>query len=277
MAKAGLETFGAQNDRDLDEIAATFAGYEPRPVDRPRLLSWLNNLQRQHWQLGIKLLRQVKYYGIAEIMRLMTPLRDVIRGQLEADGYDEAHAVYVPYGRVGESANDVIRRFRNVNHLQNRADHFLSPTDLPDWCVRNTQPVVFLDDFVGTGKQVGDNWEELFSQLVLPTTPVYLAVLAAWGPGMDKIRERTPLHVLNIHTLGHRLQLESCPGLTASEKNTIARYCGDAGNEPLGFGDLGLLLSFAYSTPNNSISLLRGSKGQRTFPGILPGYPDLAP
>src|SRR5687767_2704242 len=110
MAKAELETFGAQHDRDFDEIAAIFAGYEPRAVDRTRLLAWLSNMRRQHWPLGIKLLRQVRYYGIAEIMGLMVPLRNIIRGQLEADGYDEAHAVYVPYGRVGESANDIIRR-----------------------------------------------------------------------------------------------------------------------------------------------------------------------
>src|SRR5438552_722673 len=152
MAKANLEAFGAQNDRDLDEIAETFAGYEPRPVDRPRLLAWLNNMRRQHWPLGLKLLRQVRYYDIAEIMGLMTPLRRVIRRQLEIDGYDEGRAVYVPYGREGESGDEVIRRYRNVNHLHHRATHFLSPTDLTDWCVHNTDPVVFLDDFVGTGK-----------------------------------------------------------------------------------------------------------------------------
>lgn len=276
MAKADIDTFGAQYDRDFDEIVAKFAGYEPSPVDRPRLGAWLqNNLRPQHWPLGLKLLREIKYFSIVEIMQLMRPLRDATVAQLQNDGFDESEAVYVPYGRVGESANDIIRRYRNVNQLHRRRHQFLSPMELMEWCVDHDGPVVFLDDFVGTGKQVSDNWDDHFSALVLPTTPVYLSVLAAWGPGTDTIQDRTPLRVLNLRTLDHRLQLESCPRLTGGEKNTIMRCCEAAGNEPLGFGDLGLLVSFAYSTPNNSISVLRGSKGQRAFPGILPGYPDL--
>lgn len=277
MATAELQAFAAANDQALDEIAAMFADYEPRPVDRARLLAWLNKMQRQHWPLGLKLLHQVRYYKIAEIMRLMAPLRELVRGQLEADGHDEAHAVYVPYGRPGESGNDILRRYRNVNHLQNRADQFLDPTALTDWCLRHTEPIVFLDDFVGTGKQVSDNWDESFGQLVPPNIPTYLAVLSAFGPGIDNVHNRTRLRVLNVHTLDHKLQLKSCPGLAAGERRTIEGYCNDAENEPLGFGGLGLLVSFAHSTPNNAISVLRGSKGQRAFPGILPGHRDLVP
>jgi hypothetical protein len=107
--------------------------------------------------------------------------------------------------------------------------------------------------------------------------PAYLVLVAAHRTGIQRIESETPLKLFPVHTLGPREQLmeSACRHFSAQEKNTIKRYCDESGNEPLGFGDLGLLVSFSYGTPNNSVSVIRGSKRQSPWRGLLPRYEDL--
>jgi hypothetical protein len=115
------------------------------------------------------------------------------------------------------------------------------------------------------------------SQLVPEYKEIYLAVVAAMPDGARKVESSTPFRVLCVHTISTQYQLMSPTNQAFSdpERTTICRYSKVAGNMPLGYGDLGLLLSFAYGTPNNALSVIRGSKGQKPWRGLLPGWKDL--
>lgn len=274
-----FETFCEENLADLNALCERFADYEPtQGFAIAHLQAWLRQFSAQHRTLALKLAESVAYYGTNQISALMRPLKAAIDVQVAAQQVNPQSVLYVPLGRAGESGSDIIRRFRNVNRLHGLQQQFATIIELPDRIFTIAQPVIFfLDDFVGTGKQVSDAWTETISQVVPEYIPMYLAVVAGFQDGITRVEAETPFRVISVHTLGtrHQLMESACRNFSSQEKNTLKRYCETAGNQPLGFGDHALLVSFAYGTPNNSISAIRGSEKQTPWRGLLPAWEDL--
>jgi hypothetical protein len=135
---------------------------------------------------------------------------------------------------------------------------------------------VLLDDFIGTGEQLEDYWNQVLIQVIPPPHEgVYIATLAACNDGVVRVQQKTPLRVITAHYVPTNAQLHANPNFNDAEKNRIRTYCGAIGNLPFGFGDLELLVAFMHSCPDNAPSILRGAKNQRKWVGILPRFGDL--
>lgn len=278
MPSADIAHFCAEHVQEIETLASRFADYEPRAPNVPNIIAWLKQFNAQHRALALKLATRVRYYGTADFNALMPPALAVLKVQLDAIGADLKQVIFTPLGAVNESGHDVSRRFRNANRLSSRQRQFKDLVTLREGIYEIDDPVVvFMDDFVGTGKQIADAWNEVLCQIVPDYIPIYLLVAAAFKRGADHIEDTTPIKVLCVHSLGGRDQLHESANkhFNAGEKTTIQHYCDDAGNQPLGFGELGALVSFSHDTPNNTISVIRGSEGQTPWRGLLPRWEDL--
>jgi len=271
--------FLSDNQAEINELVSSFSDYEPgQGVDKAHVVDWLGQFKGQHRACALRLAKSIRYFGIDVINSLMPKLHGLIRQQSTQENADNNSIFYVPFGRTGDSGEDITRRYKTVNRLQSLQSQFISKIELLGRVVRLEKPIVFfLDDFVGTGKQVSDYWQQELHQYVPEYVPMYLAVIAARADGVRRIETETPLRVLSVHSIGdrHRLLHSANTVLSNAEKEAIHNYCKSAGNQPLGFGDLGLLVSFAYGTPNNTISAIRGSERQRPWRGLLPRWEDL--
>jgi hypothetical protein len=208
----------------------------------------------------------------------MIPMHKLVLQHIDNVGANKSEALFVPLGANGESGADIIRRYRNANSLHSWQNRFIGKSEIIEKTYQAKKPiVVFFDDFVGTGGQVEKYWEEVLRMLVPEYHPIILAVIAALPEGIDHIENTTPIKVLPVHTIHPKFQINksACNVFSSQEKHTIERYCNNAGYKPLGHGDCGLLLSFALGTPNNTIAAIRGSKGQKPWRGLLPGWEDL--
>jgi len=279
MPSNNFERFCEENLDALDILCAQFADYAPKQgFNVAHLRAWLHQFHAQHRPLAIKLAKAIEYYSTDQITGLMRPLKKLIDEHIVTEGATPKSVFYVPFGSADESGGDILRRYRNVNKLHGLKQQFVTLIELPEKLFHENKPVVFFfDDFIGTGKQVTDGWTATISQVIPDYIPIYLAVVAGLQDGIKRVENETKFHVLCVHTLGARNQLmeSACRQFSNQEKNTLKRYCDDAGNHPLGFGDHGLLVSFAYGTPNNSISVIRGSKKQSPWRGLLPNWQDL--
>jgi len=279
MPPNDFDTFCEQNRNALGQLCRRFADYQPlQGFDAAHLQTWLRQFQAQHRLTAVKLANALVYYSTHNMTGLMRSLKETIDAQIAAEEVEASSVFYVPLGRMDESGTDVVRRFRNANRLHSQQSQFIEIVGLPQVLFKARSPVVFfMDDFVGTGKQVSDAWRETLCQVVPDYIPMYLAVVVAFKEGINRIEAETSLRVLCVHTLGPRVQLmeSAFRGLSRHEKAAVKAYCDKAGNQPLGFGDYGLLVSFAYGTPNNTISVIRGSKGQNPWQGLLPTWEDL--
>mgnify|MGYP001591228653 FL=1 len=279
MGARDFADFCTDNQEVITELVERFSDYEPTGgLDDAKLSHWLKQFQPQHRELALKVAESIHYYGIHEVNKLMATMHKLVVQQIEAGGAAANDVSFVPLGITGESGEDIARRYRNVNGLHGWRDRFVKAAQLPERIFQSKTPTVFfLDDFIGTGDQVVGYWEEVLSQLVPDYIGIYLVVVAAMPDGARRIESATPIRVLPVHTVPTRHQILSgaCQRFSPHEKRTVCHYCDKIGNKPMGYGDCGLLLSFAYGTPNNSVSVIRGSKGQRSWRGLLPGWEDL--
>ena len=279
MGSDQFEQFLRDNHEHVDALVSRFSDYEPaNGFDKAHLTSWLGQFQPQHRSCALKMAETIRYFGIDAINSLMPRVHSLICDQIKQEGADRSSVFYVAFGRTGDSGEDIVRRYKTVNKLNREQKQFISKIQVLERAINVENPLVFfLDDFVGTGKQVCDYWSEELHQYAPEYIPMYLAVIAARAEGIKRIEAETPLKVLSVHTIGdrHCLLHSANTDLSNSEKRAIHGYCKAAGNQPLGFGDLGLLVSFAYGTPNNTISAVRGSERQRPWRGLLPRWEDL--
>src|SRR5947209_4085341 len=189
MAGAHLDDFLGEVQQEIEELLNLFSDYEPvRGFDKAHLIRWLQQFQAQHRRLALKLAQSIHYYGIDKINSLMPKLHAIVEQQIAQEACDPKSVFYVPFGRTGDSGEDIVRRYRNVNKLHSLQNQFINVIELPKRVFEVENPVVvFLDDFVGTGKQVTDYWKEELFQYVAEYIPMYLAVIAACKAGASRI------------------------------------------------------------------------------------------
>jgi hypothetical protein len=281
VALKQLREFFDENGARLQAIVSTFGTYQPQPVTRDRIWDWLRQFDEADYEVLVRVLEAVQYYDIARINSLLRELHRAVREQLSHDGFTQTkRTIFAPAGEVGSSGHEIFRRYREINKLQETAATLTLVPDLQKLVVAAQQSrvsiaVVLLDDFIGTGVQVRDYWRDILTQVIpSPLPALYFVTVAACNDGVVLVQNETPLRVITGHYLPDLARLSGAK-FTEDERNRIRTYCGSIGNQPFGFGDLELLLAFTHGCPDNTISLIRGAKGQRKFRGILPRFNEL--
>jgi hypothetical protein len=142
-----------------------------------------------------------------------------------------------------------------------------------------TRPLLFVDDFVGSGNQFLDTWERehdiagrsvAFSELsALGATRIYYCPVVATEQGLNLVRSRTPVIVSPAHMLPdiysalhpssivwpeHRQQEGAQFVFEASQRAGIPDTGGGV-NDWRGFYRLGLTLAFEHGVPDATLPL----------------------
>lgn len=159
----------------------------------------------------------------------------------------------------------------------------LHPPDALDEASRGA-PIIFLDDFIGTGAQFGETWNRnylddspmSFSQAHTASPfPVFVVALVVTAEAVARIRRLIPdVTIVATHILAKSYNAKSLitPTLTPSIGNYtqalhsfLQRYSADLtlkdfmreGDFPLyGFGSKALLLGFEHSIPDSALPIL---------------------
>lgn len=277
-----LQQFLDENDARLDEVIATFATYQPQAVTRGKLSIWLQQFDPQHRDVLLRVLEDVQYYDLARINGILKELHRAVRQQVKEDGIrDLSSMIFVPIGGAGDSGQEIFRRYRDVNRLEQTSASIALVPDLQKLVFkaqsdRQRRAIVFVDDFVGSGEQLSGYWKDVLTQLIpSPLPALYVASLVGYDTGIQLVHRETPLRVVTAHYIPAAACLDQTSSFNDGEKDIIRNYCGAVGNQPSGFGGLELLLAFTYGCPDNTLSVLRGSKRQRKWKGILPRFGDL--
>lgn len=274
-----LQRFCDENDTRIEAVVQTFSVYQPQVVNTAKILQWLGQFDPQHYEVALRLMETVAFYDLLRLQGLSRDLHQLILAQLRRDNIPWNDVYFVALGGAGDSGQEVTRRYRDVNRVQKVKLRLVPELQklVYDASKKRVQlALVFLDDFIGSGKQVSDYWKDVLSQLVSisPRPAMYVGCYVACEQGVAKVRE-TPLRVINVHYVPDRLFLARSNAFNNDEKRVIRGYCDKVGNKPQDVY-LELMLAFAHGAPNNTLSVLRGSKGQRPWRGILPRFDDLS-
>ena len=275
-----LDFMVAEHER-LDEVVTKFGSYQPREVSLQRMQLWLQQFDPRDYALVLRVLEAVEFYDLSRLHNLLKTLHKEVRTLTSEAGFRKLeNLVFCPIGNTGESGHEIVRRYRDVNGIVRTNATLAQVADLPRLIYEAEKSnrklaVVFLDDFIGTGKTISDYWVQVLSQYIRPDQPTFLGTAVGCVPGIDRIRNETPLITTSVHHVQNTHLLFQSELFTEAERYTIRAYCDRVGNPPLGVGGLGVMVAFAHGCPNNALAILRGSKKQKAFRGILPRFNDL--
>jgi len=259
------EAFYAKHNKPLTELAEHFAQYGN--VDRPAIRAWLNQFKGNHKEIGLKLLRAIKWYDKTRVnIGLQTLLNEVKR--IESDGLEGIF--FSSLGIAGKSGHEILTMFRRANGMSTRRydEKFKYKTDfglLPE-----DSTVILLDDFIGTGKQAFD-YLKVIKEIRPDGVRFKLAVLVGCEEGIREI-EKSGYTVITVDALSSRDKIFSRNNteFTKKEKEVLKSYCQLATEYPTGYGDSQAYIVFHYRTPNNTISILRANNAR--WLGLFPRH-----
>jgi len=254
---------GSAIDEDrLAEWVALFAQYN-HSVTIGGIERWLQLFRADDRDIAARILDCVHFITNEQIVAAFRSILSNLPGWDKDETRRSGKWRFVPFtASSGESGDTMTHKFRRANNLNfKKYNHlFVYKRDLLLEELTTEDSVVFIDDFSGTGEQVGKTWGETLQTELLPGKPnVFLVLVATSTAARTRIEEDTDLRV-NSHielTEEDNCFSPRCRHFSSHEKGIIENYCRRANNrEPRGRGNCGFVVVFAHGCPNNSIPIL---------------------
>jgi len=235
----------------------------PNPFDgdisNEAILAWLEQFDLEDRPVIIKLLSAFKYYSSKKVPDLVKKLYAEITSELATP---QEKLWFVPVGYVAKSGSIIAYYFRTHNNLPQ--DRFIAPGDIKSIPLAKDEVVVFLDDYVGSGNQASQVWQNVVVPVKESSECRFAyAVLVGSQHGLKQIRTSTGFIPFAVEVLTDNerpFSPNSNLFKKAAEKKTAKTIVGKYGkrlypNHPLGYNESQGLIGFFYSTPNNTLPI----------------------
>jgi hypothetical protein len=250
---------------------------------------WLENFSGQakpkaiEEEVATKILNNFIYYGEKELRYLCKAAFSLLKRQKIAENPalymgSKSNAIVKQYldscyfsyiGRAGESGGMVTYYFRQENDLS--IDRFAEPSEFTTNSVRKEElldsTIVFIDDFLGTGRTACDFWRSKVIPIKSnhPKARFQYLALVATTRGIEKIAEYTGIDVICPEILddSYRAFYEESLIFPVKNERDIAREvcefyggCLVAKAHALGYRDSQAILGFHHNIPDNTLPII---------------------
>lgn len=279
---------------DAKEFLASLGAWPPIPAEaNPR--KWLDGFDNHHQPHALAILDSLIYISTKQVRKMFESGIHTLSGEVSstAETYQEKkhawnaflhNAIFsMPTGEKPSPADSGFAFMRMARDVLNVGEDRLAfPNDLRDRLAvaAPESPLIFIDDFVGSGEQFTETWtrqmwdeyprsvEELVSQ---SQTPVYYVPLVATQFAVDRLINEAPnVHLRPSHVLAeeysilHPKSVMLPEELRAGARDFLEEASANAGivnDYILGFYDLALGFAFEESIPDASVALYWSKEG----------------
>lgn len=246
-----------------------------------KIIKWLENFNDEEVSYMLKILSLYEYITYNEFLaRLDDHFNDLLSRIPTGD-----EILVLPYGKMGKSGMFVTYPLAKTNSYSKRKNKIEISNDIKNLKKKKIKHIVFLDDFIGTGKTFTDTFfqnsalQEFIRDNDIKNLYILSCVIMKAGEKYIKykipsikifadIRDKffainTPLKIYDYHTRIRIKQIISKYGksfnLEFNEKKV--KY---------GYGESQSFVSFFHSTPNNCLSVI-WNENNRWIP-LYPRY-----
>lgn len=246
-----------------------FAAYR-HTVDMASVSDWLDQFKSDHRDVAARVLDAVDFVSLERVSAFYRTGLKSLQGWHADPTQRQGRWRFCPWSTsAGESGDSMLHNFRVANGLATRPNNelFIHPSDILKAGLGADDSLVFVNDFIGTGTEVCDAWNEMFAELTAGIGSVYLLVALTHREGRARVCADTDVQVVFGQELTDADNLfdPACAHFSAAEKAAILKYaCLADKKRPKGFGDLGLVVVFQHRCPNNSIAILHAQSRKWT-------------
>lgn len=266
---------------ELDGLVARWGTYQGGTVSPHAVRQWLSQFgSPQDQRLMFRILQGLQYYTLEKMRECLTHAHRAVVADLVTDlssNREHRRDLVVSYlGTVSRSGPSMARLYRQQNRIWHQ--NCIEPGSISEFLDNDARAsaIVFVDDFIGTGRTATRQFGEFFEQhpsvgeLVEDRQlNVWYVTVAGTVEGIRKLRGyfdtvSPRVKVIAGDELGAESRAfspESPLWADSSERQLakeIAKSFGERleGRAPLGFGDIQGLTVFEANCPNTSLPIL---------------------
>jgi hypothetical protein len=259
-----------------------FHDYVPQPVNFAAVSAWLDQFSGADQKYLFTLLRHVTYISQKQTLRALCELNRGLLKKLAADGIPHKKVIYIQVDDAGSSSHWALALLKHTERLENLGCTFLDSKNIRGLNEATTKlesgAIVYVDDFAGTGDQFCRS-RDFVAEHIVGNFSEFFLLPCICEEAVQQLNERgvepTALHV---HAKKNRLlhpEGNLCPPHVKTRLLELADQVNP--KHALGYRSLASMVVFSRNCPTSVPYLLRGSKNQKPFSGILPRTTDLPP
>lgn len=227
----------------LEQRLLRCQNYQPDSV-----IPWKNQTNLNYFQI-IKFLKAIEIF---DSIRIRNIIKDIFENN--SNIFSQPDLFITSFGSEGKSGGKIIYEFRHSNLINNTK--FINAWELSQLPENST--VIFVDDLIGTGSQSSKYILNKLNLLLNPSTKAYLLTICATPEGIETLSTKTNFEVITGLTLdekNYQYYTDACKYFSRLEKLKLICLNKRLKNNDDDF-DRGLLVTFYYSPPNNSMPIL---------------------
>lgn len=233
-----------KNGRSLETKLAAYQGYRPNSI-----IKWKQQTGLP-WAIVFKLLDNFEIFTAPRI-------RDLIR-KIVLDNellFNRENCYITGFGNAGKSGDIILYDFSHTHNFnQSKIKKTWELHSLP-----TNSTIIFVEDIIGTGIQSVDYILNKLNQIISPSHEPYLLSLCVTPKGLNNVLENTNFNVihgllLEENTYQHYSELSNL--FSQNEKIKLIEINNRLKNPNSFDFDLGLLLAFYFTIPNNAMPII---------------------
>lgn len=246
-----------------DDINKKMSALRGALLNYEDVVRWICQFNTNDQEIAVKIFLAINYFDITNVYERC---RNIVRqATLSAD---PTKIRYCQLGMAGESGGRLLADMRVGANIPQ--EYCIDRNDLARIDDSTVEAIVFVDDFLGSGNQAINEWEEKIEpQLQHFCGKIYYAPIVHFSPAIDAVRKKTNFEIIESYSIDNadRMFHEECDllGLVANEKLAAKARFKKLGeplfkDHPLGWRDGQFALVFYYGPPNNSLPILWSSE-----------------
>jgi hypothetical protein len=265
-------------------------GYRPQQVTVGSLRAWMSQFESSDRAALLGLVRHVRLVSEREVRSHLVTQYRALSTTLARAGIRPERMVFVSIDSAASSSPVALNMLRDAAHLERTGVTLVDSKDIvglqaaTQRLVSGTssgQPyaVVYVDDFVGSGKQLlrsrdaaAQYYAGQFTEFVLSSVICEEAIATLSREGLR--------HFAGIvHARSERPLLPNCDYLSDQTRARLVEIARMVHSRyPLGFADMATMVILYSNAPNSTPRLLTGTySGHRPYRGLFPMTKDLEP
>jgi hypothetical protein len=231
-----------KNGKSLETKLASYQGYRHN-----KIIEWKSQTGLP-WSIIFKLLNHFEIYSAPKIRATIKQIVDD-----HEHVFSKENCFITGFGNAGKSGDIILYDFSHTTNIdQSKVKKTWELNTLPEGST-----IIFVEDIIGTGTQSVDYIQNKVNQIIKPSHEPYLLSLCATPHGIEKVRENTHFKVMPGIILEEEYQHYTDKSKIFNEKERLKII--EANNRLKKQGaydfDLGLLLAFYFTIPNNAMPI----------------------
>lgn len=227
----------------LESKFASYQGYRPESI-----ILWKQQTGLP-WSIVFKILDEFEIYTAPKIRIL---IRQVVTDNENL--FSRENCYVTGFGNAGKSGDIILYDFSHTTELQ-------QSRIIKTWQINTLPPnstIIFIEDIIGTGTQSVDYIQTKLNQVLAPSHEPYLFSLCASPQGLSNVESNTNFKVIYgqlLEASQHQYYSEECTFFDSKEKAKLISVNGQLKNPNAYDFDLGLMLAFYFTIPNNAMPI----------------------